>query len=293
MKSLPLVASIQPPVETDDQQTNFYAWLAATRQLLGGGVPQSKTIASGTFTPDEDKTFLILVDTEAAAISDDLDRLATTNIPDGALVLLQAANTARTVVVRHAQSGTGQFLLHGAANFSLDDTEKMILLRYNLSATTFVELVRSWGGDAAAQRASLGLGTAALVNTGTGDSDVPTNLQIFKTARDYTRQQRFIRVALTDAASITWDLDTQQVAKVTLGGNRTLANPSNKKDGGSYSLWVYQDATGGRTLAYGSDYKWINGTAPVIGTGANDLTILSFESDGTIMVGVTPGTVPL
>lgn len=291
MKTLPTVANISPPVETDDMQTYMFAWLAATRQLMGGSVPQSKTIASGTFTPDEDKTFFILVDTEGGAATDDLDRLALTNIPDGSHVALQATNTARTVVVRHAQGGSGQFLLVNAANFSLDDSEKLIVFR--LSGTSFIEINRSWGADVAAIRAFLALGTAALVNTGTGASDVPTNTQIFDTQRDYSRQQRFVRQTLTDGATINWNLDTQQVAKVTLGGNRTLANPTNKRDGGSYSLWVFQDGTGGRTLSYGSDYKWVGGTAPVIGTGANDLTILSFESDGTIMAGSALAGYPL
>lgn len=294
MKSFPTIASITAPTpDTAAMEAAMYNWLGASRQIPGGGPPQSKTIASGTFTPDEDACFWILVDTESAAASDDLDRLAITNIPDGAIVILQAVNTARTVVVRHAQTGAGQFFLGGGANFSLDDSEKFILFRYVSSSTSFTELMRGWGSDIPAVRTYLGLGTAALVNTGVGASDVPTNTQIFDTVRSYTRQQYFARQTLTDAATITWDGDTQQDAKVTLGGNRTLGNLSNKKNGGKYSLWVFQDATGGRTLSYSSDYKGINGVLPVIGTGANDLTIISFESDGTIMVAVSPGTVPL
>lgn len=290
MKSFPSIASISPPVETDDMQTAVYNWLGASRQLIGGGAPQTKTIASGTLTPDEDMCFWILIDTEAAAASDDLDRLGVTNIPNGAIVILQAANTARTVVVRHSQGGSGQFLNANVGSFSLDDTEKFIMYRYSSSGTSFVELTRGWGADVAALRAYLALGTAAISNVGTGASDLPTNTQIFDTARDYTRQQRFVRAELTDAASISWDLDIAQIARLPIAGNRTLLNPTNIKGGGQYQLLVFQDATGGRTLSYGSAYKWPNGVAPVIYTTANIGTMLTFTGgNGGQMYGTVSG----
>ena len=57
-------------------------------------------------------------------------------------------------------------------------------------------------------------------------------------------------------------------------------------DGGVYVLRVKQDATGSRTLAYGSSYKFPGGVAPVLSTGPNDIDILTFLSDGTDMLGV-------
>ncbi len=290
MKTLPSIASISPPVETDDMQTAVYGWLGATRQLPGGGPPQTKTIASGSVTPDEDACFWILVDTEAAAASDDLDRLGVTNIPNGAIVILQAANTARTVVVRHGQGGSGQFLNANVANFSLDDTEKFIMYRYSSSGTSFVELTRGWGADVAALRAYLALGTAAVLNVGTGASDLPNNTQIFDTARDYTRQQRFTRYTFSFGASLAWDLDIAQIAALTMTGNATLLNPTNVKAGGQYQLLVQQDATGGRTLSYDSAYKWPNGVAPVIYTTPNIVTMLTFTGGGSgQMYGVATG----
>lgn len=100
---------------------------------------------------------------------------------------------------------------------------------------------------------------------------------------DWNKQQYFGEATLTDAANISWDLDGAQAAKVTLAGNRTLDNPTNMKAGGSYQLRVIQDATGGRTLAYGTAYKWPGGSAPVLSTGANDVDIISCISDGTNM----------
>lgn len=102
----------------------------------------------------------------------------------------------------------------------------------------------------------------------------------------WTAQQYFALATLTDGASIAWNLSTQQTAKVTLGGNRTLAAPSNMKAGARYSLFVIQDGTGNRTLAYNAAYIWLGGVTPVIATAAGTVSRLDFVSDGTNMYGV-------
>jgi len=282
MKTLPTITAISPPVETDDQQTAFYNWLGATRQLPGGGPPQAKTIASGTLTPDEDACFWILADTEGAASTDDLDRIAPTNVPNGSILILQAANTARTVVARHAQGGSGQFLNSNAANFSLDDTEKFIMYRYSSSSTSFIELTRGWGADVAALRAYLALGTAALVNTGTGSTDVPTNAQIFETPRTYTRQQNFPRIDLTGGSTVNWDLNVAQIARIIFTASGwNIAAPTNIVAGGQYQLYLVQDTTGGRTYTFDAAFKWPNGITPTFNTSANLLTLCTFAGGGS------------
>lgn len=107
----------------------------------------------------------------------------------------------------------------------------------------------------------------------------------YATAGTYTKQQAFSMTTLTDAASITWDCSLNQVAQVTLGANRALANPTNKVAGATYVLIVKQDGTGSRTLSYGSEYKFPGGTAPTLSTGANDIDLLCFISDGTNLYG--------
>jgi hypothetical protein len=91
-------------------------------------------------------------------------------------------------------------------------------------------------------------------------------------------------VSLTDASSISWNLDTQPFATVTLAGNRTLANPSTLQPG-NYTLIVKQDATGSRTLAYGSAFKFPSGTAPTLSTAASAIDMLAFVCDGTYIYG--------
>jgi len=90
--------------------------------------------------------------------------------------------------------------------------------------------------------------------------------------------------ALTDGTSIAWNMNLGEVATVTLGGNRTLSNPTNMKVG-TYILKVTQDGTGSRTLAYGNVYEWPSGTAPTLTTTAAAIDIISFYCDGTYMYG--------
>lgn len=76
-------------------------------------------------------------------------------------------------------------------------------------------------------------------------------------------------VVLTDEANIVSDASISSRFHVTLTGNRTLDNPANLKDGEEYIWCIDQDATGSRTLAYGSAFKFPGGTAPTLTAAAN------------------------
>ena len=88
-------------------------------------------------------------------------------------------------------------------------------------------------------------------------------------AQTFTAAQRGSITALTDGATITPDFAVANNFSVTLGGNRTLANPSNLTAGQSGSIFVSQDGTGSRTLAYGSQWDFAGGTAPTLSTAAS------------------------
>ena len=76
--------------------------------------------------------------------------------------------------------------------------------------------------------------------------------------------------ALTDGSTITINFASGIHYSVTLGGNRTLGNPNNISSslGQSGSIFITQDGTGGRTLAFHADYKFVGGTAPTLSTAA-------------------------
>lgn len=73
-------------------------------------------------------------------------------------------------------------------------------------------------------------------------------------------------VTLTDGSSIALDLSQGNVYQVTLGGDRTLAAPTNGVVGKSYYLKVLQDGTGSRTLSYNAVYHAAGGSITVTAT---------------------------
>jgi hypothetical protein len=91
----------------------------------------------------------------------------------------------------------------------------------------------------------------------------------------------FPEATLTDGATITWDVSTAQVAKVTLAGNRTLSAPTNGATGQFISLLVIQDATGSRTLTWNSAYEFASDTAPTLTTTASLGDLFTFRYNGT------------
>lgn len=81
---------------------------------------------------------------------------------------------------------------------------------------------------------------------------------------------------LTDGATITPNFGANNNFTVTLGGNRTLANATNLTAGQSGVIYVVQDATGGRTLSFGSIYRFPSNTAPTLSTAANAVDALFY-----------------
>jgi hypothetical protein len=84
-------------------------------------------------------------------------------------------------------------------------------------------------------------------------------------------------VTLTDGATITPDFSTGNNFTVTLGDNRTLANPTNATVGQSGVLYIVQDGTGSRTLGVGTHWHFPAGTAPTLTTTANAVDVFAFS----------------
>ena len=92
---------------------------------------------------------------------------------------------------------------------------------------------------------------------------------------------------LTDASTVTWNALTQSVAKVTLGGNRTMGLASGGVTGAFISLLVIQDGTGSRTITWNAAYEFASDTAPTLTATANlgDLFVFRYNGAKWLEVG--------
>ena len=152
----------------------------------------------------------------------------------------------------------------------------------------------------------LGLGTASQRDVGTGAENIADvslsdiryarvsadnsfiGANTFTSVATFNGQVYSPIVSLTDAASISLDLSTGNSFAVTLGGNRTLENPSNAIAGQVGYIYVYQDGTGSRTLSFGNSYRFAKGAAPVMTTSISAVDMLVFSVRGVSAVDVLP-----
>ena len=121
-------------------------------------------------------------------------------------------------------------------------------------------------------------GTKTISTNLTVSGNTTLNATVDDSAAAYKSQ------TLTDGATVTWNASLGRIATLTLGGNRTMAAPTNLKVG-HYTLTVIQDATGSRTITWNGAFKWPAQTAPTLTTTANARDILTFVSDGTLLYG--------
>ena len=91
----------------------------------------------------------------------------------------------------------------------------------------------------------------------------------------------YSEATLTDGSSIDWNAATQDVCKVTLGGNRTLNAPTNPTTGQFISLLAIQDGTGSRTLSFNAIYEFKEDTAPTLTTTAAKGDVFVFRYNGS------------
>jgi len=83
---------------------------------------------------------------------------------------------------------------------------------------------------------------------------------------------------LEDAPTIQVDASLGTIFEVTLGDDRTLANPTGAVKGESYTFWIRQDSAGGRKLAWGSQYLFSANSIPA--TAPNAVSAATFVFDG-------------
>lgn len=160
--------------------------------------------------------------------------------------------------------------------------------------------------DSALQPAAIGVSVQAydadLTTLGAGGSSarsflglaIGTDVQAYdaNTAKTNANQsfsvaQRGTISALGNSSgTITLNMNNANNFSMTLNANstNTLANPTNLTAGQSGVIAITQDATGSRTLAYGTYWKFPGGTAPTLTTTANAVDVLAYYVESSTRI---------
>lgn len=208
----------------------------------------SKTLTATDYTSDESRPMVL-------------------NITSGTGGTVTIPNVARAYLVRNATSGTVTFTTGSGTTADVSTSQT----QWVISAGSNVVYATSYPTLAAVQAL---LGTIASFNEAT-TAQFLANTADKALSTDQTWGAG-ASVALTDAATIALDMSTFINGTVTLGGNRTLGNPTNPKVGQSGWIAFTQDGTGSRTLAYSSNWEFANGTAPTLSTAAGTKDVLFY-----------------
>ncbi len=173
------------------------------------------------------------------------------------------ANEIQSVAVSAVAPTSNQTLRYNATTY---EWEPATVATGDLLAANNLSDVAS----ASTSRSNLGLAIGSDVQA------YNASLAFLNVAQSWSAAQRGTISTLTDGATVTPSFDLANNYTLTLAGNRTLANPTNVTAGQSGSIFIVQDGTGSRTLAYGSNWDFAGGTAPVLSTTAGSVDRLDY-----------------
>ena len=189
-----------------------------------------------------------------------------------------ATNATNAVSATFATSATNASYALSAtnANFATSatyatDAGNAVSATFAASATNATNAVNLAGGTVSA--------TTGTFSTSIKVGGVSPDKQF-----EITQSARAHITTLTDATSISVDFDTAQNFTVTLGGNRTLENPSNIDPGQTGSIFVAQDGTGGRTLSFGTYWNFAGGTPPTLSTDVSAVDRIDYITYTSISI---------
>ena len=195
----------------------------------------------------------------SAAIA--FSKLAT--LTSGAVLVGNSSNVAAAV------TPTGDITI---SNTGVTSIAAGVVVDADISATAEIAVSKLADGSA---RQLLQTDAAGTGVEWTSNVDIPGTLDVTGVGT-FDAATRGAIGTLTDGATITPDFAAANHFSATLAGNRTLANPTNLAPGQSGVIFITQDASGSRTLSYGSYWEFSSGSAPTLTTSANAVDALVY-----------------
>lgn len=233
----------------------------------------------------------------AVAVTGDIaiSSAGVTSISAGAILNADINASAAIAFSKLAALDSGHLLIGDGSNVATKRSVTGDVTISNTGVTSIASGVivnADISGSAAIDVSKLEYGTARqLLQTNaaadsaewTSNLDIPGTLDVTGVGT-FDAATRGAIDTLSDAATITPDFSAANHFTVTLAGNRTLANPTNLAAGQSGVIFITQDASGSRTLSYGSYWEFSSGSAPTLTTtaGAVDALVYVVRSSTSI-----------
>lgn len=274
MTAPPEAPSTDDPVNFDDEGD---AWLAYWEDTA---VPELNALETNVNTK------------EASAVAASAAAVASGLIAQTAAAVAVAASTYMGTITTNLTPGVGVKNLTGiSAGLAMVNTADWYLISashpedrlhgqmsaVNLGLGTATMTVPANGFSGSTARTDWILVHAALVPLFAGvAADLLLGTSAIVGLSPDAIYDALAEVTLTDAATIAVDMATVINGHVTLGGNRTLGNPTNPKPGQTGRIRVTEDGTGGRTLSFAGNWKREGGAAS-IDTTANHETLIEYD----------------
>ena len=250
--------------------------------------------------PTSDHTIVFPDVTGNVITSGDTGTVTSTMILDGTIANADISATAEIAVSKLANGTARQLLQTDAGGTEVEFTSNVdIPGTLDVTGVATFDSTATFSGDVTFNSNIIFEGTTAdafettlTVVDPTADRtitlpDATTTVAGLAVTQSFTKAQRGTPVALTDGATITPDFAAGNNFSVTLGGNRTLANPTNLTAGQSGTIIVTQDGTGSRTLAFGSYWKFAGGTAPTLTTTASAVDAIAYYVESATRITAT------
>jgi hypothetical protein len=224
------------------------------------------------------------INASAGIVDTKLATIATAGKVSNSATTAASANTASAIVARDSSgnfsAGTITAALTGTASSATALATARTIQGVSFDVTANITVATAGSG--------ISVTGTAIANTGVlsvnGNAGAITNIAATNAVQSFTVAQRGTITALTDGATITPDFAAANNFSVTLGGSRTLANPTNLTAGQSGTIVITQDGTGSRTLAYGSYFKFAGGTAPTLTTTAAAVDVIAYYVESSTRI---------
>ena len=224
------------------------------------------------------------INASAGIVDTKLATIATAGKVSNSATTAASANTASAIVLRDSggnfSAGTITAALTGTASSATALATARTIQGVSFDGTANITVATAGSG--------ISVTGTAIANTGVlsvnGNAGAITNIAATNAVQSFTVAQRGTISALTDGATITPDFAAANNFSVTLGGSRTLANPTNLTAGQSGTIVITQDGTGSRTLAYGGYFKFAGGTAPTLTTTAAAVDVIAYYVESSTRI---------